>query len=116
MAGTVADVFGSLLQSLSSTIELDAPWSGLPALDGGPEGASPCFGGSDDSLESDLTGARRQRPRDEAALPAALACWDSCRRSDAVGIAAVEPLGSHQSQAPCCCARVEPPLTPPVQI
>ena len=74
------------MQSLSSTIELDAPWSGLPALDGGPEGASPCFGGSDDSLESDLTGARRQHICDGAVLPAALASHDSCCRSEAVGM------------------------------
>lgn len=54
-APTLPHIESSFASSLSSTIELDAPWSGLPALDGGPEGASPCFGGSDDSLESDLT-------------------------------------------------------------
>mmetsp|Transcript_9053 Transcript_9053/g.27181 ORF Transcript_9053/g.27181 Transcript_9053/m.27181 type:complete len:536 (+) Transcript_9053:345-1952(+) len=52
---TLPHVDSSFASSLSSTLELDAPWSGLNPLEGVGGGASPCFGGSDDSLDSDFT-------------------------------------------------------------
>lgn len=57
------------VQSLSSTLELDAPWSGLNPLEGVGGGASPCFGGSDDSLDSDFTGVHLASPHPHPRAP-----------------------------------------------